>query len=170
MKYKQYNANDKLSDVLYSILKSDVFMIKYQDGRKDVFDEARKEPEPTPLNGSSVVNNTPEKYTAEEMQAKGRADAKEYYHKYRGGMVGTEFASMVSPLLGLIPAITIASHPPKEDHLGYPNPELYKSNKDYREAYNKKARQIKAHKIWTGYIVGAAVDIAIVGVIIAFSS
>ena len=100
------------------------------------------------------------------MVLKGRADARAYYHKYRAGEAWTEISSFVNPVLGLIPAITISKHHPKVKNLGCPNPELYNSNSDYRESYNKKAAQMKKHKVWVGYVIGVLADIVVVTAIV----
>lgn len=57
----------------------------------------------------------------------GQKDALRFYKGYKGAGTGTLIAGLVSPLVGLIPAIACSSTEPKEINLNYPNADLMKN-------------------------------------------
>lgn len=59
------------------------------------------------------------------LYVQGQRQAERYYQKYTGAGTGTLITSLVSPLVGLIPAIACSSTTPKEANLGYPKAELF---------------------------------------------
>ena len=148
IKYKNY---DNLSGPTYSILKSDVFMIKYENGTKDIFNEEK------PLNNLTI---TP----SDDLFNKGKMDAVRYYDGYKGAGTGTLLTSLVvSSLVGLIPAIACSSTSPTDINLNYPNPELMK-NTEYYNGYTLKAKKIKQGKVWMNW--GIAFGVNLVAVIL----
>ncbi|SDE83684.1 hypothetical protein SAMN04487996_107141 [Dyadobacter soli] len=103
---------------------------------------------------------------AENLSVKGQVDAEKNYKKYKGAATGTLIASLVSPLVGLIPAIITSSTTPKLENLGYPDENLFKQA-DYHNAYTKKAKRIKSGKVWKNWGIGFGVNLVLVLVIAA---
>jgi hypothetical protein len=122
-------------------------MVKYENGTVDVFQIEKKN-----ADSSAVVSLT------ENLFMKGQVDATKYYTKYKGAGTGTLITSLVSPLIGLIPAIACSSTQPREINLGYPNPALMK-NPDYYLGYTQKAKKIKQGKVWLNWGIALGVNL-----------
>ncbi|NLN32529.1 MAG: hypothetical protein GX159_02920 [Flavobacteriaceae bacterium] len=152
IKYKKFDSPD---GPVYIIPKSDVLLIQYENGEKDIF--TNKEPE---------VSNI-ESPSNEDLFSLGERDASKYYKGYRGAGTGTLITSLVSPLIGLIPAISTSSTQPKIENLNYPNEELFK-NSQYYEGYTKKAKKIKQGRVWMNW--GIAFGVNLVAVLFLLSS
>lgn len=97
----------------------------------------------------------------QDLNIKGEIDASKHYRKYKGAATGTLITSLVSPLLGLIPAIACSSTTPKLENLGYPDQQLFQKS-DYYKGYTKKAKRIKSGKVWKNWGIGLGVNIALV--------
>jgi len=152
IKYKKF---DNLDGPTFTILKSDVLMIRYENGTKDIFIEERKietVSKPTQSSGDLFIQ--------------GQTDASRYYKGYIGAGTGTLITGLVSPLVGLIPAIACSSTQPKEINLNYPNADLMKDI-DYYNGYTQKSRKIKQGKVWTNW--GIAFGANLIAVIILTS-
>lgn len=108
----------------------------------------------------------PKPVVAQNLLVKGQRDAERHYQKYRGAGTGTLFASLVSPLVGLIPAIACSATAPKETNLGYPQPELF-AQEEYYRGYTQKAKKIKQRKVWANWAIGFGVNIVAVAIISA---
>jgi hypothetical protein len=147
IKYKKF---DNPEGPVYWILKSVVLMVKYENGTVDVFKVEKRS-----ADSSSVISLT------ENLFMKGQADAARYYKKYNGAGTGTLITALVSPLLGLIPAIACSSTKPMEINLDYPNSGLMK-NPDYYLGYTQKAKKIKQGKVWTNWGIAFGVNIIVV--------
>jgi hypothetical protein len=143
----KYKKVDNLEGPVYWILKSVVLMVKYENGTVDVFQIEKKN-----TDSSAVVSLT------ENLFMKGQVDATKYYTKYKGAGTGTLITSLVSPLLGLIPAIACSSTQPREINLGYPNTALMK-NPDYYLGYTQKAKKIKQGKVWLNWGIALGVNL-----------
>lgn len=102
----------------------------------------------------------------ENFAVKGQIDAERNYKKYKGAGAGTLIASLVSPLIGLIPAIICSSTTPKIENLGYPSEELFKQP-EYHNSYTKKAKKIKQGKVWKNWGIGLGVNLVVVILIAA---
>lgn len=152
IKYKKFDSPD---GPVYIIPKSDVLLIQYENGEKDIF--TNKEPE---------VSNI-ESPSNEDLFSLGESDASKYYKGYRGAGTGTLITGLVSPLIGLIPAISTSSTQPKIENLNYPNEELFK-NSQYYEGYTKKAKKIKQGRVWMNW--GIAFGVNLVAVLFLLSS
>lgn len=109
---------------------------------------------------------TPKPVVTQSLLVKGQRDAERHYQKYRGAGTSTLFASLVSPLVGLIPAIACSATAPKETNLGYPKPELF-AQEEYYNGYTKKAKKIKQRKVWMNWAIGFGVNIVAVAIISA---
>jgi hypothetical protein len=126
-------------------------MIRYENGTKDIFNEE--------INSVKIP-------TSQELFVQGQSDASKYYKGYRGAGTGTLATSLLSPLVGLIPAIACSSTQPNEKNLSFPNPELMK-NPQYYDGYTKKAKKIKQGKVWMNW--GIAFGANLIAVLIMSS-
>ena len=144
IKYKKF---DNQTGPTFTILKTDVLMIRYENGSKDIFNE------------TSPVKTTP--VETENYFLKGQKDAAIYYKGYKGAGTVTLLTSLLlSPLVGLIPALACSLTPPQTQNLNYPNEKLY-SNEDYQNGYNQKAKKIKSSKVWTNLGIAFGVNVII---------
>lgn len=138
IKYKKF---DNQNGPTFTLLKSDVLMIRYENGSKDIFNESQ--------NTSSA--NT----SSTDMAFKGKQDAITNYKGKNSGAGWTAATTIVlSPLFGLIPAVACASSEPSDNNLNYKEPELMKNN-TYNQAYTEQAHKTKKKKIWTNYGIGS---------------
>jgi len=135
-------------DIVYIINKSNVFMIKYENGTKDVFSDKKTE---------TVISST----NSIDMFAKGEADAERYYLAKNTGAVGTFITTIAMGGLpfGLIPAIACSSTTPKMQNLYIPDNTLLNNNL-YMTGYKSTAHSIKKRKIWGAFAAGIAVNFA----------
>lgn len=131
----------------YNVEKEQVSAIRYENETVEVFDE-----------GSD--KSTTEKSDVDYF-IKGQLDADRYYVNYKTASTSTLFVSLLSPLVGLIPAIATSATPPKEINLGYPSSELYEIN-DYRRGYQLRARKIKSRQVWTNWGIAFGVNLVLV--------
>jgi len=162
IKYKNFDNQD---GPVYSISKSDVDMILYVNGSKDVFIEEPATIDSTKTKNENSGNTANPVYTVnpssnEELFNQGQKDAMTYYRGYRGASSSTLLVSIIAtPILGLIPAIGCSVTTPHGRHLMCPNRDLIQ-NRDYYTGYTMRAKKIKSKKIWTNW--GAACGIYIV--------
>lgn len=147
VKYKKFDNQD---GPIFSLLKSDVLMIRYQNGTRDIFNEDKR-------NETTTVQSV----SGADLYTQGQIDAARYYKGYRGAGTGTLVTSLISPLVGLIPAIASSSTTPKDSKLNYPNSDLMKKA-DYYEGYTKKAKKIKQGKVWKNWGIGFGVNLVAV--------
>jgi len=143
----KYKKLDNLDGPLFTINKSDVFMIMYANGTKDIFNQPDKT-----INAEN--ENT-------DMYVQGKIDAVEYYKGYVSAGTGCFFAGLlVGYLLGWIPALICSQTPPADENLNYPDPELI-DNHAYKKGYVEEAFRIKRNKVWVNYAIGGGVWAAI---------
>ena len=143
----KYKKLDNIDGPIFEIPKSDILMLKYSNGTREVV----KTEATSPQNLSC--------YSAQE-------DARVNYRKkgFSGG--GTFLVSTIAgPLLGLIPAIICSSSTPRESKWGVPNQENMKTN-EYRICYKNKVRSLKSKRVWTGWGIGLAINLVAAGVLI----
>lgn len=95
------------------------------------------------------------------MYVQGQRDAELHYKKYKGAGTGTLVASILSPLVGLVPAIACSATMPREANLGVPQPELL-AQEEYYLGYTKKAKKIKSRKVWTNWAIGFGANLVVV--------
>lgn len=114
------------------------------------------------LKGKEVLKSSPLLQAPnEELYQMGRKDARRYYSRYSGAYTGTLLATFPgSPIAGAIVGAICSASPPKEKNLGIPNAALAE-NIAYHDGYFKKARAIKAGKIWTGFGLGVLANVAL---------
>lgn len=144
IKYKKF---DNQTGPTFTLLKSDVLMIRYENGSKDIFNE------------TAPVKTT--QLETENYFLKGQKDATIYYKGYKGaGTVTLLTGLLLSPLVGLIPALACSLTPPQTQNLNYPNEKLF-SNADYQNGYTQKAKKIKSNKVWTNLGIAFGVNLII---------
>jgi hypothetical protein len=140
----KYKVFDYQTGPSYTISKAEIFMIRYENGSKDVFNETKSK-------SSSVASLIP----IDEMRTKGREDATTYYKGKSSGAGWTMATSIVtSPLIALVPAIACSSSEPDDDNLNAPDAKLMR-NADYKQAYVDQSHKIKKRKIWKNFGIGS---------------
>ncbi len=154
IKYKKF---DNQNGPTFTILKSEVLMVRYENGTKDIFNEEKKSENVSSLSLSSG-----------DLFIKGQADASRYYKGYKGAGTGTLITSLLSPLVGLIPAIACSSTQPKEINLNYPNADLMKKS-DYYNGYTQKSKKIKQGKVWTNWGIAFGVNLVAISLALRLS-
>ena len=152
VKYKKFEFKDGPT---YTLPKSEIFLIRYENGTKDIFNtsESDKTEETVAVTGDNLFR-------------KGEADASLYYKGHRGAGTGTLITGLLSPIVGLIPAIATSASKPKYKNLGFPNEKLME-NPDYFMGYTKRAKKIKQGKVWLNWGIAMSVNIVAVVVITA---
>jgi len=163
VQYKKFSNPD---GPLYIMNLTDIIMIKYQNGARDIFNNAPTiniPPEPKVILGKEEPI-----LSEEELYRKGQADAYKYYSKYSGAGTGTLLTSLLlNGLFGLIPAIPCSLTPPKMKNLGYPSQELM-DNSSYCKGYMDAAKKKKQKKVWMNWGIGTAISTVIL--IISYSA
>lgn len=152
IKYKNFN---NLDGPIFTMLKSDIVMVRYENGTKDIFIEEK----------NNETTATPD-ISGADLYTQGQLDASRYYEGYKGAGTGTLITGLVSPIVGLIPAIACSSTPSKEMNLDYPSADLMKKA-DYYNGYTRKAKKIKQGKVWKNWGIAFGVNLIAV---IALSS
>jgi len=145
----KYKKLDNLNGPIFSILKSDLLIIKYENGIKDNF--------------SSIKKNEEKVVGFENLFIQGQNDAIIHYDGYK--TAGTAvLLSTAYPFygifLGIAPALLSSNSDPKDENLGYPNLNLMK-NEEYAKGYKQKAKQIKRKKVISNYVSGLAIQAGI---------
>ena len=147
----KYTRFDNQTGPTYTLPKTEVLMIRYQNGTKDIFNESNTSTE-------NVSNQETGKATCEE----GMKDAYHYYYGKNSGAGWTFVTTIIAtPLIGLIPAAACSSQQPSDKNLNCPNPDLMKSD-NYNRCYREQARKIKSKKVWKNYGFGAGVWLTII--------
>jgi hypothetical protein len=142
----KYKVFDYQSGPSYTISKSEIFMIRYENGSKDIFNDTKGK-------NNSMASLIP----IDEMRTKGREDASTYYKGRSTGAGWTLTTSILtSPLIALIPAIACSSSEPNEDNLNVPDAKLMR-NADYKQAYVDQSHKIKKRKIWKNFGIGSGI-------------
>ena len=139
IKFKKF---DNQTGPTFTILKSTVLMVRYENGTKDIFNQTEE-------------LKTPSKTPNEDMRMKGRRDAEMNYTGKKSGAGWTAATTILfSPLIGLIPAAACASSAPNDENLNYRDYELMKDF-EYNRAYAEQAHKIKKKKVWKNFGVGS---------------
>jgi hypothetical protein len=152
IKYKSFSNPD---GPLFVIYKSDVLLIRYENGTKDIFSESANNQINYNANSNSNGSTLMSTSSTSDMRTKGKQDALVNYKGKRSGAGWTCATSIVcGPLFGLIPAAACSASEPIDENLNYRDPELMKNN-DYNLAYTSQAHKIKKRKVWTNYGIGS---------------
>lgn len=140
----EYKLFDNQDGPLHMLLRSDVNVIVYQNGTKDVFSEM-------------PVDDNTSKLSYRE---RGIMDAKTYYKPQISGAI----VSGAILGYGAIPAIVMFCTPPRYERLNFPSRELM-GNYEYSDAYVRKAGQIKRSRTVGGYAIGTGISISVIAAI-----
>ena len=156
----KYKKLDNMNGPIYSILKSDLLIIKYENRTKDDFSSIKKIDE-------KVVG-------VENLFVQGQNDAIIHYDGYKTSGTAVLLSSaypLYGILTGIVPALLTLNSDPKDENLGYPNLNLMK-NEEYAKGYKQKAKQIKRKKVITNYVSGLAIQagILVTAIIVLVSS
>jgi hypothetical protein len=143
----KYKRSDNPDGPVYSILKSDVDFILYENGTKDTFNEDYR--------NETVVITT---YSGPDLYVQGQLDAGRYYQGYKGAATATLGTGLLSPLVGLAPAIACSATEPGYHKLNLPNPELMKKS-EYYNGYMHKAKRIKQVKVWSNWTAAFSINL-----------
>jgi hypothetical protein len=134
VKYKKF---DNLTGPLYSILKSELSIIKYENGTREDF--------------SALISTID---PLSNMYINGRRDATEHYSNYRVAGTATFLTTSIPIygfLFGIPPAVICASTPPAYENLGFPDEKLMQ-NQLYANGYKDRAREIKSKRVLKNYL------------------
>lgn len=153
----KYKRTDNPDGPLFIIAKSEISTIRYMNGGTDSFEE---KPDIVPPVVQQPLFTNPEGLSPEGLKIKGQKDANKHYDGYIGAGTGTLVTSLLSPLLGLAPAVACASARPKTQNLHYPDPVLM-SNYSYKTGYESRSHKIKQKKVWTNWGIGLGVNILV---------
>lgn len=112
---------------------------------------------------SAQIKNTDDVYSIPKQNIpdnhnyqKGLIDAKNNYKSYKSAATTTFIVSILSPILGLAPAIGGTSgNPAILTPLNY---DLLK-NPDYNNAYTSQAKKIQSKKVWYNWFIGTGINI-----------
>lgn len=137
-----YKNPNSVSDSLYSVPKSEVFMVKYANGTKELMTSTPTEP------------GNPSERPPNELEALGRQDAKRYY-RGNNAVWGSAGATL---LLGLTGTIIVAAVPPKIQPSEVSDIRLL-NNIYYAQGYRAQAHKKKVGKaaLGGGIAIGSAV-------------
>jgi len=141
----KYKKLDNLSGPIFSILKSDLLIVKYENGTKEDFSSIKKIEE----------NN----FSALDPSSLGKLDAQRFYTGYKTAAT-IAFISALPPPIPIIPSlifsIAATSKIPKDENLNYPSISLMQNEK-YANSYRQEAKKIKNRKIWRSFAAGSGI-------------
>ena len=145
----KYKKLDNLNGPVFSMLKSDLLIIKYQNDTKDDFSSIKKIEE----------NN----FSGFDPSSLGKLDAQRFYTGYKTAATIAGISTMLPVPIPIIPSlifsIAATSKIPKDENLNYPNISLMKNEK-YADSYRQEAKKIKNRKIWRSFGTGSGIIIA----------
>ena len=149
----KYKKVTNLNGPIFSTLKTDLILIRYENGSKDDFSNINIE---SPKSDKNQFNQ-------------GYNDATKYYKSYK--LAGTAvFFTSAFPIygwfLGVSPSLLLSSATPLDENLDYPDLNLMK-NEQYARGYKTQAKNIKRKKIIRNYISGLATCAALTGLMIS---
>jgi hypothetical protein len=144
----KYKKQDNLNGPVFSILKSDLLLIKYENGTKDDYSNIKKIVE----NNLMILDDS----------VQGKLDAQRFYNGSKTATIiagilpsfGLPLIRMSSALVIIVPSLAFSiattSKIPKDENLNYPNSSLMRNEK-YANSYRHEAKKIKNRKIWTSF-------------------
>jgi hypothetical protein len=145
----KYKKLDNLNGPVFSMLKSDLLTIKYENGTKEDFSSIKKIEE----------NN----FSGLDPSSLGKLDAQRFYTGYKTARAIAGISPYLpifninSGLVLIVPSLVFSiaatSKMPKDENLNYPNVSLMRNEK-YANSYRQEAKKIKNRKIWTRFGAG----------------
>jgi len=140
VKYKKF---DNQTGPIFTILKSEILMIRYENGSKDVFNE------------SSSSSDS-------DLCMQGQQDSKQNYKGKNSGAGWTSVTTILfSPLIGVIPGAICASAEPSDNNLQIMKPELMKDF-NYSRCYKEQAHKMKKRKVWTNFGISSGAWVVLI--------
>ena len=148
----KYKKIDNIDGPTITFPKSDVLMIKYANGTKDIISQ-------------SVTSSNQSNYTTPEIPtdlcSEATMDANNFYTGRNCGSGWTTTTTILfSPILGLIPAIACSSTVPATQNLNYPKSDLMKDG-NYSRCYRQQAHSMKKKRIWRNFGISSGIWIVI---------
>jgi hypothetical protein len=176
IKYKRF---DNLEGPIFTLPKSEILIIRYENGSKDIFNQEKSDSQQNSLASSTQNSTNKETVTAPSVSQNassqevasstqtitlddynlGKIDAKRYYRGYTPAGTGTLATGLVAgSILSLIPALLTTSTSPEDGNLNYPD---YKkmNNIDYRNGYTQEAFRIKKSNVWNNWAIGLGINV-----------
>ena len=149
----KYKKLDNVNGPVFSMLKSDLLIIKYENGTKEDFSSIKKIEE----------NN----FSGYDPYIQGKLDAQRYYKgdKTAGTIVLISNLFVLPILPSLVFYIANTSKIPKDENLNYPSISLMENEK-YADSYRQEAKKIKNRKIWKNMGIGSLLGTLVVPIII----
>ena len=152
-------SRKELPDVLVVLPVAAVFMIRYENGTKEVFQEnapandlqqlpAVSAPAKVKVPAPVAMNET-----ADNLYIKGRNDANIHYRGYKGAGTATLLSTILFPPAGLVTALGTSLTPPSHNNLDYPDATIF-AQRDYAKGYEQRAKKIKSGKVWKNFGIG----------------
>lgn len=136
LKYKQF---DNADGPTFTIAKSDILMVRYENGTSDVF------------------NQSDSQLDVSDLRMKGKRDAKMNYKGKKTGAGWTAATTIVlTPLVGAIPAVACSVSEPSDRNLNYNDYELMQVY-EYNQAYIEEAYKVKKRKVWTSFGISSGI-------------
>ncbi|GGG15842.1 hypothetical protein [Pontibacter amylolyticus] len=149
-----YKHPDSLQGITWRMPKAEVFMVKFENGTKEVFEQ-----QPDSMSGMA------QDMTPDQLYALGKEDAKQYY-KGNGAMWGSAASSMVMFPLGLAGSLVIGATPPKVKPEHVPDIRLLE-DQDYLKGYKEQAARKKRGKALAGVGIGAGIQLGLIILIVS---
>lgn len=148
-----YKKPDSLQGRTFTIPKREVFMIKYENGSKEVITQ-------------ETANEDLAALTPEMAYQRGRQDARRFYKDSSvfWGSAAAGVGSLATAGISLAIPLVVAATPPKVSPRRLPDPRLI-DNKEYMRGYRKQAHNKKIGKAaagaGTGIVTGAGVTLVV---------
>ena len=143
IKYKKFDNPD--GPVFY-IPKVEVFMVRYQNGTKDIFTEN--------LTPSTAATNS----TTSELYYKGQLDAEQNYNNYKMAGTGILLVGIAIPFWSVVPAFVSSQTQPDYGNLNYPDKVMIK-NESYDRGYKEQAWTMKKNTVWKNWLISLPISL-----------
>jgi len=162
VKYKRF---DNPEGPTFVLTKSEILMIRYQNGTKDIF-----LPPAQPQNTEQTIQKNTDRYVGQqptahsELSNQGKLDAMRYYTNYHLAANGALLSGIFCGVCALPVPIAASITTPQDHNLQYQNAELI-NQPIYKTAYANTAKKIKQTKVWTNYAIGCSAHMLILTLI-----
>ncbi len=138
----RYKKFENIEGPSYVLPKSELSLIRYQNGSVDTFNLV-----------SPTRQVKPAIQPLSEMYLKGQHDAEIYYTNYKPAARWTLGLTLPLNAIGVIPAVAFSATPPRKENLGCPDQNLL-SNPDYFNGYVAKAKDKKGSHVMKNFGIG----------------
>jgi hypothetical protein len=162
IKYKRFENQDGPT---YTLAKADVLLVKYENNTEEVFTGTesftqgivKPSVETVPVTMTGITKEPVVNAASTNLYVKGQHDAEMHYSDYRSAGTGVLVGSLLSPILGLVPAIVCSTVKPQTHNLNYPDHNLMQ-DAGYSTGYTNKARKMKSGRVWRNWTIGLGVN------------